>query len=109
MSANRKYFEAVPEERLPLTDEEGEVRELTEGDFKHFRPTTELMPEFIKAFERMRGTRGAQKAPLKERIGLRLDADVVAHFRSTGTGWQARMNDILKQHMAGSAAEGHKK
>ena len=102
MSASRKYFEAVPEKRLPLTDEEGEVRELTEGDFKHFRPTTEIMPEFIEAFTRMRGERGAQKAPLKERIGLRLDADVVAHFRATGAGWQARVNDVLKQHMLGN-------
>jgi uncharacterized protein (DUF4415 family) len=48
----------------------------------------------------MRGQRGQQKSPLKERVGLRLDADVVEHFRSTGSGWQSHVNEILKQHIA---------
>jgi uncharacterized protein (DUF4415 family) len=100
MNVNRKSIGTLPPDRLPLTDADGEVRELTEEDFKHFRPSTEVIPDIIKAFERMRGERGPQKAPVKARVGLRLDAEIVEHFRSTGSGWQSRINDILKTHIA---------
>ena len=89
---------AMPEELQPLTDDEGEVRELTAEDFKHFRPTSEF-PEIADAFERARGQRGPQKAPVKDRVGLRLDHDIVEHFRATGPGWQSRINDILAEHI----------
>jgi len=49
-----------------------------------------------------RRTRGAQAAPTKERITIRLSPDVVETFRATGTGWQTRMDaalqDWLKTH-----------
>lgn len=34
----------------------------------------------------------------KEQIALRLDADVVAWYRALGTGWQTRMNAVLKAY-----------
>ncbi|MGH6988364.1 MAG: BrnA antitoxin family protein [Stellaceae bacterium] len=33
----------------------------------------------------------------KEAISLRLDPDVVAHFRATGPGWQSRINQALRK------------
>lgn len=33
----------------------------------------------------------------KQAVKLRLDADVVAHFRETGPGWQTRINDALRK------------
>jgi uncharacterized protein (DUF4415 family) len=33
----------------------------------------------------------------KQAISLRLDADVLAHFRASGPGWQSRMNEALKK------------
>jgi uncharacterized protein (DUF4415 family) len=43
----------------------------------------------------------------KKAIKLRLDADVVEHFRSSGPGWQTRINDVLRKaaklRRAGSA------
>lgn len=49
-----------------------------------------------------RRARGAQRAPIKERITIRLSPDVVETFRATGTGWQTRMDaalqDWLKTH-----------
>jgi uncharacterized protein (DUF4415 family) len=41
--------------------------------------------------------RGAQKAPLKKPISLRLDQDIVEAFQSTGQGWQTRINAILHE------------
>lgn len=32
----------------------------------------------------------------KEQIALRLDADVLAWYRAMGSGWQTRMNAVLK-------------
>lgn len=99
MTAKSKAIrDEVPDDLAPLTDEDGEVRELTAEDFKHFRPSSDF-PELVDAFERARGQRGPQKAPVKDRVGLRLDHDVVEHFRATGPGWQSRINDILVEHV----------
>lgn len=50
--------------------------------------------------ERVARHRGAQKKPTKERITIRLDADIAAHFRATGKGWQTRLNAILRRAIA---------
>lgn len=42
-----------------------------------------------------RGKRGPQKAPTKKLISLRLSAEVVDHFKSTGRGWQTRIDSTL--------------
>ena len=34
----------------------------------------------------------------KEQIALRVDADVIQWFRATGSGWQTRMNAVLKAY-----------
>jgi BrnA antitoxin of type II toxin-antitoxin system len=42
--------------------------------------------------------RGRPKsASPKEAVSLRLDPDVVAHYRATGPGWQSRINEALRQ------------
>lgn len=33
----------------------------------------------------------------KEQLTLRLDAEVVEAFRTTGKGWQARINTLLRE------------
>jgi uncharacterized protein (DUF4415 family) len=40
-----------------------------------------------------------QKAPTKQQVTLRLDGDVVAHFRASGKGWQTRINETLAEHV----------
>jgi uncharacterized protein (DUF4415 family) len=86
--------------RKPLTDAEGEVRELTAEDFRHFRPTSEVLPELVASW-RKQGQRGVQKAPTKQQVTLRLDKDVVERFRATGAGWQSRINDALRKARVG--------
>lgn len=99
-------------ERLPLTDEEGEVRELTEEDFALARPLVEVMPpEFVamvlahqdemarQGLMPPRRTRGTQKAPTKKPVTLRLSEEVIDKFKATGKGWQARINDVLLAHV----------
>jgi uncharacterized protein (DUF4415 family) len=33
----------------------------------------------------------------KQPVSLRLDADVIAHFRRSGRGWQSRINSVLRK------------
>ena len=82
----------------PLTDAGGEVRELTQDDFKKAIPFSAL-PEALQA--KLRKPRGPQIAPKKERITIRLSHDVVEQFRASGPGWQARM-DLALQEWLGS-------
>ena len=42
--------------------------------------------------------RGRPKAVApKKLVSLRLDPDVIEHFRDTGPGWQSRINAILRK------------
>ena len=53
---------------------------------------------FVKAAALERRRRGPQKTPTKRPVSLRLDPDVLAAYRATGKGWQARMNATLAAH-----------
>jgi len=44
------------------------------------------------------GPRGRPKSRNpKQPVSLRLDPDVLAHFRRTGRGWQSRINEALRK------------
>lgn len=79
--------------RKPLTDRNGEVRELTAGDMQRLRPAKDVLPPGVLSKV---GVRGPQKAPTKERITIRLSPEVVERFRATGNGWQTRVDAALK-------------
>ena len=42
----------------------------------------------------------------KQAISLRLDADVLEHYRSGGPGWQTRINAVLRAY-AETKGKGH--
>ena len=42
-----------------------------------------------------RGKRGPQKTPTKKLVSLRLSPEVIEHFKSTGPGWQTRIDSTL--------------
>lgn len=67
--------------------------ELTEADFRSMRPAAEVAPTLAKA----RRVRGPQKAATKRSVSLRLDQDVLEKFKSTGPGWQTRINEALRR------------
>jgi uncharacterized protein (DUF4415 family) len=51
--------------------------------------------------EELRAKRGRPKkdaAKLKEQIALRVDKEVLEWYRALGTGWQTRMNAVLKAY-----------
>lgn len=84
----------APGEDRPLTKEEStELQEkavvVHDGSFEAVRKELQAV--------RRRGERGSQKAPTKERITIRLSADVVAQFRASGPGWQTRIDQALQE------------
>lgn len=79
---------------VPLIDKDGEVRELSTEDLRHFKPASEVLPVSL---QKKLGVRGQQKAATKERITIRLSSDVVQRFRDTGDGWQTRIDAALKE------------
>jgi len=89
-------------ETKPLSDEAGEVRELTKEDLARFRPAAEVLPEELVAVlpKRKPGQRGAQKKPTKEPVTIRYSRDVLEYFRATGPGWQARIDAALREWVA---------
>ncbi|RFC34950.1 MAG: Uncharacterized conserved protein, DUF4415 family [Candidatus Nitrotoga sp. SPKER] len=80
--------------RKPLIEAEGEVRELTAEDMAKFRPAAEVLPLSLR---KKLGVRGPQKAPIKERITIRLSREVVEQFRESGSGWQTRVDAALRE------------
>lgn len=77
--------------------------EWTAADFAKARPASEVLPQFIgqKATdELMRRGRGRPAKPdRKINQTLRLDPDVLEAYRQAGAGWQAHINEVLREHM----------
>ena len=74
----------------------------TRDDFVAARPAREVLPKDLVAVlpKRKPGQRGPQKAPTKIAVALRLDREIVEHYRASGAGWQTRINDVLARSIA---------
>jgi uncharacterized protein (DUF4415 family) len=79
--------------------------EWTEEDFAKARPLNELLVELgYKPLGRPRAE--ITKTP----VNLRLDPEIVTHFKAGGDGWQTRINAVLSKHVkAANAAATRKK
>ncbi len=59
-----------------------------------------LTNEELRQFKQI--PRRPQRSGKKEQVTLKLDTDILEQFRATGSGWQTRINDALrdwiKQH-----------
>lgn len=65
---------------------------MTPEMIKRLRPTSKITLDIIS---RARG-RPPSEAP-KQAVSLRLDQDVIAHYKKGGSGWQSRMNEALRK------------
>jgi len=83
-----------------ITRPDAENPEWTAEEIRKARRLMDALPrETAASVRRYRGQRGPQKSPTKELISLRVDRDVVAAYRATGTGWQTRANDALRAYI----------
>lgn len=82
-------------ERVSNFSEEA-VERMAMDDPDNFLKTDE---DWAQAIIHRPGIRGPQKAPTKKSIAIRLSQDVVENFRSTGAGWQSRIDDALRKYL----------
>ena len=85
----------------PLTDADGEVRELSAADFARMRPAREVLPEIFPAalaaeMLKPKG-RGPGRKPAKAVTTIRLPAETLMRWKATGPGWQTRMAKLLAE------------
>jgi uncharacterized protein (DUF4415 family) len=84
--------------RRPLADKDGEVRELTAEDMRLFKPIAEVDPGMVEAMTEFRRKLGRPKAETpKIHIGFRLASDVVASIKASGPGYNARVEQALRE------------
>lgn len=96
--------------RMPATKEEVAINagiaadsdnpEWTAEDFAKAKPASEVLPSEMYAALVAKRPRGRPKAKeTKVFTAIRLDADLLETFKSTGKGWQTRMNEALKHYL----------
>jgi uncharacterized protein (DUF4415 family) len=91
------------EDRKPLIDEGGEVREITAEDVALFKPFSALPASERRVLLKLR-KRGPQKTPKKVPISIRLSTDVAEGLRATGNGWQSRADEALRSWLSAQTA-----
>ena len=65
--------------------------------FRSARPVNEVDPDL---------TMPSRESLRKERVTIVLDSDIAQHFRSSGSGWQARLNETLRDAVFGTGSRG---
>lgn len=90
----------MPKRKLDPERADDDAPEVPSAWFDKARPAAEVLRELVgeaATAELMAPRRG--RPPLaqpKEHVNIRLDADIVRSFRNTGSGWQTRLNDALR-------------
>lgn len=60
-----------------------------------------LTPKQLKSMVPIRALRGRPKSEhAKLLVSVRYSQEVVAYFKSTGEGWQSRIDGVLRQYVA---------
>ncbi len=82
---------------LPTPEEDTAITAAAKAD-PNAQP---LSANQLKAMVPMRTLRGRPKSAHKKLlVSIRYSPEVVAYFKSTGEGWQARMDSVLRQYVA---------
>jgi uncharacterized protein (DUF4415 family) len=89
-----------------LIDED--APEATDEWFDEARAAKDVLPVLVgidAAQELLKPSRGRPRsANPKEHVNTRLDADVLRAFKSTGKGWQTRVNNALRDWLSTHAS-----
>ena len=81
---------------MPTTQEDKAITAAAKAD-----PDAQpLTPKQLKAMVPMRALRGRPKsASTKQLVSVRYSPEVLEYFKSTGEGWQARMDSVLRAYV----------
>lgn len=86
-----------PAVRMPTVAEDKAISAAAKSD-----PDAQLLtPTQLKAMVPLRSLRGRPKSENKKLlVSVRYSPEVVAYFKSTGEGWQSRMDGVLRQYVS---------
>lgn len=86
-----------PAVRMPTAAEDKVITAAAKSD-----PDAQpLTPAQLKAMVPLRSLRGRPKSENKKLlVSVRYSPEVVAYFKSTGEGWQSRMDGVLRQYVS---------
>jgi len=85
-----------PDITLPTAQEDQAIRAAAKAD-PDARPLT---PKRLQAMVPLRTLRGRPKsASTKQLVSVRYSPEVIAWFKATGEGWQARMDSVLRSYV----------
>ena len=72
----------------------GDNPEITAEQWAKARPLAETRSDLVASMKRGRSN---PRVSTKDLVSSRLDKDVLATLRASGSGWQSRANDMLRQ------------
>lgn len=82
--------------KMPTLAEDREINAAAKTD-PDAKP---LLPSQLNAMIPLLAVRGRPKSENRKLlVSVRYSPEVVAYFRSTGEGWQARMDGVLRQYV----------
>ena len=85
-----------PTVAMPTSEEDKAITAAAKSD-PDARPLT---PKQLKTMVPMRALRGRPKSENKKLlVSVRYSPEVVAYFKSTGEGWQSRMDGVLRKYV----------
>ena len=81
---------------LPTAEEDKAITAVAKSD-----PDAQpLMPKQLKSMVPIQALRGRPKSEHKKLlVSVRYSQEVVEYFKSTGDGWQSRMDGVLRQYV----------
>jgi len=86
-----------PVVRIPTAAEDKAITAAAKSD-PDAQPLTSAQ---LKAMIPLRSLRGRPKSESKKLlISVRYSPEVIAYFKSTGEGWQSRMDGVLRQYVS---------
>lgn len=82
--------------RMPTVEEDKIIPAAAKAD-----PDAQpLTPKQLKQMVSIRSLRGRPPSPNKKQlVSIRYSPEVVKYFKSTGEGWQARIDGVLKEYV----------
>lgn len=86
-----------PTVHMPTAEEDKAITAAAKSD----PDASPLTPKQLKAMVPIGALRGRPKSENKKLlVSVRYSPEVVAYFKSTGEGWQSRMDGVLRQYVA---------
>lgn len=101
--ANARAWEAV------ITAAPGKDRPLTQKEAAALAKAVVVKKGGYSAVQaalvakRKQGQRGPQRNPTKQSVSIRYSPEVLDYFKATGTGWQTRIDETLRDWVAKQA------